>query len=124
MINAIAIANTTSTFYATVTGMAYTDLSGTASNQFCTASGADTSIMVKSIYACAMTTTANQEIAWGTTLTALGMRAMMTTKGNVQQYRFDPGWILPTNTNFGIRLATTGAIIATVEYDIVRRGNT
>jgi hypothetical protein len=120
----IAIANTTTSFYATVTGMPYTDVSGTASNQFCTAGGANVSLMIKSVYACAMTATANQEIAFGPTVTSLGVRTQLASKGNVLQYRFDPGWILETNTNFGVWLATTGAIFATVEYDIIQRGAT
>ena len=120
----MAIGNTTSSCYATLTGMAVTDVSGTAANQFCTAAGANVSLMVKSIFASAMTTTANQEVAFGPTTSSLGLRTQLATKGNVLQYRFDPGWILETNTNFGVWLATTGAVHVTVEYDMIKRGVT
>ena len=107
------ISQTVASIYATTTAMP-------AANVFA-APGSGLSIRVDAIWACAMTTTTNQEIAFGATTSALGMRRIAATRGDTISQRFGGGWMMPSNTTFGVWLNTTGAIGVTVEYSIVRR---
>jgi hypothetical protein len=108
------ISQTVTSLYATTTAMP-------AGNVIAAAPGAGLSVRIDAIWASAMTTTTNQEIAFGPTTTALGMRRIAATKGDTISQRFGAGWMMATNTTFGIWLNTTGAIGVTVEYSIVRR---
>jgi hypothetical protein len=108
------ISQTVSSVYATTTAMP-------AANILAAAPGSGLSVRVDAIWASAMTTTTNQEIAFGPTTTALAMRRIAATRGDTVNLRFGGGWMMPSNTTFGVWLNTTGAIGVTIEYSIVRR---